>query len=235
MVIDALRQIMSIKQFIIKGFFLFVATAIVSGCRSLYVPNTVNVPMLSEKKEFNGTVAYGLNGLDVQAAYSPIQNWAVMGNFAHIRAESGAYEEKSYGYLGEVGVGYYIKNDDILRADVYGGVGYTSTKASSDFKTSRIFNRDYARIFVQPSIGVQLKHLEPSFALRMNYVFPLKALFYEPAITLRFGSEKFKIMSQFGFSMANKRIGYEGPYNPFMYSLGINFRFGRHLVSKPKE
>ncbi len=226
---------MSIKQFIIKVFFLLVVTTIVSGCGSLYVPNTVNVPMLSEKKEFNGTVAYGLNGLDVQAAYSPIQNWAVMGNFAHIRAESFAYEEKSYGYLGEVGVGYYIKSDDILRADVYGGVGYTSTKASYDFKTSRIFNRDYARFFLQPSVGVQWNYFESSLALRMNYVQPLKAVFFEPVITLRCGPEKFKIMTQFGFSMANKRVGYESPYSPLMYSLGFNFRFGKHLVTKPKE
>jgi hypothetical protein len=212
----------------LKKIWLHVLLLATYSCGSLYTPNTMNVPMLSQKKEFNGTVAYGVNGIDVQAAYSPIKNCGVMANFAHIRADGALYSEYSYGYLGELGFGYYAKTNDMYRLDMYGGFGYTSTKSSFDFKKSGFVNRNYSRLFLQPSIGIQLKKFEPSLALRLNYVYQLKALFYEPAITLRFGTEKFKIMSQLGFSGANKKVGAEGPYNLLMFSVGFNFRFGKH-------
>jgi len=66
---------------------------------------TQNVPMLKEKSEGQLNFTYGQTHVESQLAYSPIQNWMVVGN-TWIDARGGNE------YSNEVGVGYYHLNKD---------------------------------------------------------------------------------------------------------------------------
>lgn len=67
--------------------FLTLFIAWLSGCTSTYyVPNSANVPLLSEKNEAqvnaNFKATYSTVSYDIQAAYSPIENLGVKMNIS---------------------------------------------------------------------------------------------------------------------------------------------------------
>lgn len=169
---------------------LTAATGVLSSCSDVmhvYVPNTVNTPLLKEKNEIKGSVSFS----NYQAAYAVTDHFGIMANGQYVnRSLLGMSENEGEddiidgdvrGGLFEVGAGYFNAFDRRKRAifEVYGGYGAGSFKTiddgyyhngsvgnKTDYQVSTRFNK----IFIQPAIGMSHKVVEASFASRISII-----------------------------------------------------------------
>lgn len=213
-----------------------------AGCTSsiYYSPNTLNVPMISEKNQGSLAIDSASESIDFRGAYSPRANLGVIASGSKIRGDSG----RGSGYLVEGGAGYYRRIKSRLLWDAYGlvalaGVGNPSTSmASAGFSNKA----RYLRYGVQPSFGFQSTHFDLAGAarlVRLSYfdirgatdsdVAYLKAqpsqFLIEPVVNLRVGWESVRIELQVGhsFNMTNKAFLQKDD----IASLGIVYTFKR--------
>ena len=129
-----------------------------ASCSPAYVPNMRNVPMFGASKEFAGGVAMGTTGVEAQIAYSLSDHIAVMANgeFLTRKDEIQGYKLKRHQNFGEVGIGYFLKAEN-LRIEVFGGYGFGKSTSYNQFdlfgSDHRIAKGTFNRIFLQPSIS----------------------------------------------------------------------------------
>lgn len=211
-------------------------TFLLTSCHLLYLPNELNAPMLTEKSDISGNISGGLSNLNLQAAFSPVNNIGLMLNYAGGKTTNkyASSNTNKYNFL-ELGLGYYLPLDKIFLIDVYGGFGIGEAYTfDNSFNSTLITNGKYSRVFFQPSFTISVSDaFDANFAIRPVLLFMEKttnqsiptqsnSLFFEPVITLKYGWKYVKIINQLGVSLPVKPTDFG--FNPFIISVGLNFQ-----------
>ncbi|MDD4994163.1 MAG: hypothetical protein PHR83_18235 [Paludibacter sp.] len=159
----------------------FALVILLSGCtHDYYTPNAQNVPMFRDKNELRLSGAFGgsqSEGVELQAAYSPVKNFAVMANYltSSIHYNSpGDYGNQNYI---EGGLGYYKPISKTAVFEIYGGYGsgnehhqYEGSYYSYDgtyYYGSGFANLSFKKVFIQPSIGLTFDFIDIAFSSRL--------------------------------------------------------------------
>ena len=208
-----------------------------SSCHLLYLPNQVNVPMLTDRDDLSGSISLGLSNVNLQTAYSPVKNVGLMINYAGGKTSNSDNSSitNSYNFL-EFGAGYYKPITKNLLFDIYGGYGLGEAKTFDNvWDEATIINGNYTRLFIQPSITISAGDVfDANLAIRSIFISMEKTTdsnastrssktFLEPVLTLKYGWKYIKIINQLGLSLPTSNIDYA--YNPFILSVGVNFQF----------
>lgn len=155
-----------------------------SACNQhIYVPNTVNEPLLKEKHEFKGSISPS----NYQAAFALTNNIAIMANgqyvydFLNSDDDTGSdviVDSDTRGGVIEGAVGYFKPLDTKKRMvfDVYAGYGNGSFKTLSDDYTSStnrvvtdyLLRTHFNKYFIQPGIGLSHPVIEAAFTSRFS-------------------------------------------------------------------
>ena len=222
-----------------------------TACVSVYQPNPVNTPLL--EKEGDIKVAMMIqDGLHLQSAAAVNKNIGVMLNAGYdissFKKSSLSKNEKEH-FLCEGGIGFFDKISENWLWEVYTGYGFGSFNVRRDdhhFWDPSPTNADgnIGRFFIQPAIAYSTEHFVLSFALRSSYVtiFDYEAdndfklakygYFYEPALTMKVGGDKFKFVTQMGLSMARTNSVLTGwEHEPFFGGIGFEVNIGQ-LIKK---
>ena len=153
--------------FQILNFFIFF---LLTGCVTLYKPNTINSPLLKEKGDLHAAAAFGLSGsglYNIQSAYAVSDHIGIMINGMYHNSEFSSNNnsmERLNMYFGEAGGGYFStfgKNNKGL-FQCYGGMGYGSTtdKIENSTQVNPEVSAEYINVFIQPGIGHIEKNVE---------------------------------------------------------------------------
>jgi hypothetical protein len=211
-----------------KKTFLFSLgiIAIFSSCSTtMYVPNTVNAPLLKEKKE----VKINIDQNNLQAATAISNHVGLMLNGFYKTYKNNNYQHE--GGLAEIGLGYYKPmNQKHLVLEAFGGLGLgTVSKRENITNNSQTYTASLkanaTRIFLQPEIGYSNKIVDIIFTPRFSFLKynsfsssnytqqQLKEdyldngqltssvyIFAEPALTVRLGYKWIKLQVQYGLT-----------------------------------
>lgn len=205
-----------------------VLTHLYTACSTqMYVPNTLNAPLLKEKNEVQATVTPN----DVQVAVGLGDNFALMANgFYRYYAGNDGYRHS--GVLGEAALGYLTPLENNFVLEAYAGAGLGQVRKQQEFTDANNlrylarFQANAVKAFVQPNFGIKTALLDvvvsgrvsavkytsfspenyPVHALRADYLEEAQLtrplfLFAEPAITLRAGFNYLKVQAQFGLTL----------------------------------
>lgn len=215
-----------------------------------YVPNTQNVPMISAKGQANVTVAANGNQGEFQAAYGIGSAVALQVNAGLVRPREEGNGDGGKGSLFEAGLGYYRNVSPNVLFDLYvlGGVGkmendFPSTLVASPNTTGKI-KADIVRFGVQPGLSVHRRRFSLTGSARIsslrysniqgNLIFGgvnqvtyltdhKTSTLIEPAVTLRLGSEKFKLQVQIARSINLTTSDFK--QDESLATVGFNYRF----------
>ncbi len=159
--------------------------AILSACNPhIYIPNTVNEPLLKEKHEFKGSVSPS----NFQAAFAVTDNIAVMANGQYVYnfdldtddndGNELFFDDNARGGVIEGAVGYFKPLDPKKRMvfDVYAGYGNGSFKTlTKDYESSTtpvindyLLRTHFNKFFIQPGIGLSHPVIEAAFTSRIS-------------------------------------------------------------------
>jgi hypothetical protein len=250
--------------------FTWVGIYLLSGCAaSYYAPAAQNVPLFQEKKEANisGDFRIGndTKGFDIQTAVAATDHLGITVNYSHYTGDeenynwySGDISSVTYGSSTfEMGLGYYLPFKDKMVFEIYSGY------ATSNFKTNGLVHLSSGiqqvhsnSFFIQPDIGLRIKHFEVAFSSRIrvnsynkvSYAFGFEnneydytddlmrshpvVCFMEPAVTLRVGGEHVKFQIQGGPSFIISKDQYFS-HDPLNLNFGLIVRLGGDKKAEP--
>ncbi|MCE3279324.1 MAG: hypothetical protein K0S44_1515 [Bacteroidetes bacterium] len=232
-----------------KTNFLLIISSflLLSSCsNSLYVSNTVNVPLLKEK----GEVKVNVDQSNAQVAVAISDHWGVMVNGFYKAIEKKADNFVVQGTLGEAGFGYYKAFRKGFVFETYGGLGLGTIDRKQTYTTAdnnvywASFDAQGTKAFVQPSFGYGGRYFDLAFTPRFSFVkythfrafgYTEEQLaadyldndritkgiftFAEPAITVRGGYKFIKIQAQYGLTMNLSPRPIK--HNPSFASIGL--------------
>lgn len=196
-----------------------------SSCTTtMYVPNTLNTPLLKER----GEVKINVDANNLQVAAGISNHLGIMVNgFYKTYTGNNDYEHK--GGLLEAGIGYFkpMENNPLV-FETFAGVGIGKVSKTQQFTNgsesyTASFNSDATKFFLQPEIGYAGKIVDVAFSPRFSFVkydnfrssnyteeqlkedyldngrltSPL-FVFAEPTITARVGYKWIKLQAQYG-------------------------------------
>lgn len=219
---------------------------LITSCVSVYRPNPVNTPLLEKKGDVKAALVIQ-DGLHFQSAAAIANNTAIIFNAGYditsFKKANEDDDEKEH-FICEGGIGFFDKFSDNWLWEIYTGYGIGSFKVNKD--DYDFFEHDpmdaegnIGRFFIQPAVGYSSENFAVSFALRTCYVTILNyhsnndvrlskyGYFYEPALTMKFGGEKFKVVTQMGFSKPRRSsilTGWEP--EPFFGGIGFEVNLG---------
>lgn len=152
-------------KYISCRLIVLICALILEGCaHSYYLPSNQNVPLLTEKNEFHGSISMGgspvLSGLDIQAALALTNHLAIMTNYMSSKYPDD-FDDKNQAngkYL-EGAAGYFNLFNRFYVFEVYGGFGsclqnheyYDALNNNTYLGKSDL---TFGKAFLQPSIGV---------------------------------------------------------------------------------
>jgi hypothetical protein len=230
--------------------FLFTSCA-----RYYYAPNSVNIPLLSEKEaKINAQYAAGgvSKGFECQSAFAITPHFGGMintmlggSNYDRFEFNSGETRTKFI----EIGAGYFtpIKATSLV-FETYGGMGTggVNNKYYSDGNSKVRFTK----FFVQPNIGIKNKGFEVGISSRMSWVKQKvvsntvsnshaefidleeisehpESFFLEPGLVMRFGSEKILVQLQYTafINLTNQEIQYNEESGYFAIGFSIPIHY----------
>lgn len=215
-----------------------------------YVPNTQNVPIISERGQTNLSVAGNGNQVEFQGAYGLNDALALQVNGALMRPKDDDNGNGGSGNLFEGGLGYYRNINSNFVFDTYGLIGVG--KMENDFPSSVTtypgttgkISASMLRLGLQPSISFRQQYFSISGSVRVSSLTFSKVegsltfedvdqvaylrdnesnVLVEPALTIRGGLEKLKLQLQLAksFNLSNSDFKQDDT----LLSLGLNFNF----------
>src|ERR1043165_8168948 len=147
------------------------AALLLSSCSTtLYVPNTVNAPLLKER----GEVKVNVNSNEIQAAVAVSNHIGVMANGYYKDYKNGDYQHK--GGLGEAAIGWDKPMiEDPLVMEVFVGAGLGNVSKAQVFTTgsetrNASFDAKATRFFIQPEIGYAGKVFDVALTPRFTFL-----------------------------------------------------------------
>jgi hypothetical protein len=193
---------------------------------TLYVPNTINAPLLKER----GEVKINVNSNELQADVAVTNHLALMANGYYKDYKNGNYEHK--GGMGEAAIGFYKPMlEDPFILEVFAGAGLGNVSKSemlgSGAETrAASFEAHASRYFVQPEVGYAGKAFDIALTSRFTFLkyndftsnnYTTEELatdflndgyltkhmfaFTEPAVTVRLGWKWIKLQGQYGMAI----------------------------------
>lgn len=220
-----------------KSFLLFAVVLLTFSCSSVvYYPVTANAPLFQEKDEVR--LSLGIRGLggDLHAACAIGQHLALMANANIVQFSSTEFETdyKNGQRYGDLAAGYFKPLGSFFVVESYAGAGAGSSY-SENLNTGVLRTSDFYKAFLQVNAGFRWKYITLGVSARESFVHAAAPrydgivsgqaesdLFFEPALFLGIGPEKFRINAQAGLSYAHfVNIS----YSPFILSLGMETRF----------
>jgi hypothetical protein len=169
-------------------FLLIISLGMLTSCYHVYyAPNTANVPLLSQKKEFRLNALYSAGGLsefsggEVQLAYAVSDHWGIMVNGMSVGstenvtelnflAPDGSHTESGKGNYLEAAGGYFQKLDPKGKwmGEIYSGIGLGSAENDYGYKDNSRVNT--TKFFVQPGIGYKTRNFEFGFSPKLSLI-----------------------------------------------------------------
>ena len=226
-----------------------------SSCsRYYYKPNAVNAPLLTAPGQVHvaGSIDNSSDGpsVDMQGAWSPVNHLGIIANFSNFQhsqnnpdAQLGQVD--AVARFAEAGAGYYYAYGSkkiSLVLDAYGGPGIGYLKSD--------INSDFARLFIQPGVGVRTYFAELVFNWRLSgiHYFDLNTnghddaylqqqdlltasgrridngsyVFSEPSVTFRAGYKMLKFQVQYVWANSLSNVPWN--YNTSLLSIGLSFK-----------
>lgn len=214
-----------------------------NGCiHSYYLPNTHNVPLLTEKKDVRisaGTYQGLQTGFEFQGSYAVTNNIGLMGNAMAVSGTN-SYGDSRIRYF-DLGCGYFKPLNSHFVFETYAVAGFGS--ARNTFESGSYNDANFTKLFVQPSIGYKSKFMDLALSFRLaslNFTSLVNtgqiggtdltdiqfiqnnsnSFLSEPAITVRFGSDRLKLQGQYGWSFNMSHPEFPQG-DKFYYSIGI--------------
>ncbi len=231
-----------------KLIFLVIIYLLIFNACSVYTPNSVHMPLFTEKGQVSAGV-HANQGLNLQGAYAITDHVGVMANYMRVNNEVDTDEttREGNGNLTEIGLGYFTETGSKTVFELYGGAGIGDVDITKSIPSgsSRTFYTKATRIFFQPSFGYVSPNFEIGLSGRMAFVNyrdiessytaeDLAAdhfvdidsptwIFFEPALTIRGGIENLKVQLQVGksFKLNKEELGFDSG----MVGLGIVGKF----------
>jgi hypothetical protein len=226
-----------------KYLYLLVTSVIfgilfISCVPPVYIPNSLNTPLLKEKGGTNVGYNQSFAGHDFQTSYAISNSIGLMINGTYFSNVHGTHNRKHK--FAEFGIGHLSDSNKYLVGEIYFGAGLGSNSINEEIfnlfasdEEVRV-NASYIRFFLQPVFGGHTEIFEGGFSLRMCYInfykinhsnidFPREKILFEPAVFMRFGPPVFKFQTQFGLSFTpfqKQDIFYE----ELIFGCGFNIR-----------
>lgn len=227
----------------------------VSACSpKYYIPNTQNVPLISEKGETNLTLSGNDHQVSIHGAYGILDGLAVEINGGLIIPEEADNGNHGSGNFAELGLGYFKKFGEYWVFEAYGigGIGSMQNKMPSTIEeypnTKGEISANMLRLGVQPNFGFKTKYFSAAISSRfmnlsyhkiqgdlmysnesqIDYLNRNSSLFLiEPALTLRGGFEKIKLQIQGGYSLNVTKTNFRQDH--LFFTIGLNAHFQSEL------
>lgn len=227
------------------------ALLVLGSCsHSYYIPTTANVPLLKEKNELRATVSTGGGGdistVDLQAAYSITNHFAVMTNFMSGRGSDDDENSRGNGNCFELGAGYFAPIEEKGVFEVYGGFGFSNQH--HEYNSGGMADLSFRKFFIQPSFGLSLNAFDLAFTPGLSSVSFHKvdnlllstdvnfeevdqiaknntSLLFEPTLTIRAGWKYVKFQTQFG--LAHNLSHPDLAFEQFKLNVGLTFSFAK--------
>ena len=227
--------------------FLIFFIALLNSCASLYIPNSVNTPLFTERNEATINANVGMNGWDLQAAYSPIKHVGIMVNSSgspKLRGSNSSFH--SHAFLeGALGFSSRVGEKGVIELYAGAGQGNIETRSKVIVNNNAKYDQvkgEGTRLFIQPSFGLKSSESEFSFSLRCIYndlinvsydnstdLVKRSGTFIEPTVTLRRDKGKIMLQSQVGASIPFNLSSNNIRLRPFILSVGICYRIGKKV------
>lgn len=158
------------KKNVLISTVLFCAF-IFEGCAHFYyLPGNVNVPLFTEKNEFNVSIARGggsiSSGTDVQTAISLTGNFAVMANYMSSNYSFKDPGDENVAKLNnfEGAAGYFKPFSRFWVFEIFGGLGAGSEHheyyAFPEYTYRGKADMKFIKSFVQPSLGMTFNAMD---------------------------------------------------------------------------
>lgn len=230
------------------SFLLFLG---LSACSpKYYVPNTQNVPLISEKGETNINLSGNDHQVSLHGAFGLTDALAIEVNGGLILPNEADNGNRGSGNFGELGLGYFKQFGEYWVFEAYGigGIGSMENRMPSTIEdypdTKGNINANMLRLGVQPNFGFKTKYFTAAVSSRfmnisyhkirgdlmysnenqVDYLNRNSSLFLiEPALTLRGGFEKIKLQFQTGYSVNVTNSSFRQDH--FYVSIGLNAHF----------
>lgn len=230
---------------------LFLIAVVCSCTPALYIPNSQNVPLLSEQGQTSITAAFNGEIIDLQAAHSVGNNFGLMLNGTIAPEQTNVNGNGGKGNFVELGGGYFKPLNEKFLFEIYGLAGFGKMSNYRGIVSQQPpldgghIESKMTRLGIQPAIGFKSKYFSAALSGRfttLNYMNPKGELYYsgeniteriknksnyflaEPALTLRGGLEKVKVQLQFhqSFNITDKNFPME---NDMRATIGLNLLF----------
>ncbi len=238
--------------------FVLLLVFLVIGCKHVYyLPNAQQVPMFRQKGEsriaFQSGGASESSSKEINAAYAVTKHVAIMANYMAVRGgDSSKYKDWGKGNYCEAAIGYYEPLGKAFLFETYFGGSYSNqTHRYTDFGFygSNTYggsaNLYFTKLFIQPSIGANLKGVAFALSTRISKVHfynidnqilsttsiefqrlndiskNYNSVLIEPAFTIRGGFKyvKLQLQVQLSSNLTNKDLLFENSNT----SIGICF------------
>ncbi|MCL4512309.1 MAG: hypothetical protein M1470_14810 [Bacteroidetes bacterium] len=228
----------------IRGIVFLAATCgTLSGCVPVYVPNTIDAPLLRNAGEVRIAGNAGTTGLDVQSAVAVSDAIAIMANGSFgSKSTSDSLDYNVHNYL-EAGLGYYMPITKGSSFEMFVGAGSgkaTSSDAWRGTPSSQLLATGwYNRYFLQMDVGAYNEFASGGFAMRASYVHfrrieggsgyvstNLDGLFAEPVLFASLGGPLIRFTGQMGVSFPlSDHIRFQ--WMPFILNFGVEININR--------
>lgn len=239
------------KRNLIFGIMIIIGLFASSCNTTLYVPNTVNAPLLKEK----GEVKASIGGNNFQAAYGLTNNVGIIGNVfwdkyeEEITENNTTFNTINKGNLYELGIGYFTGISENVVFETYAGGGIGRIDFDNE-RNGKNFEVNATKFFIQPAVGYVGKFFDVAFTPRLSAVkysdlrtsgytpeelnteYLNKSdvedktwVFAEPALTVRVGYKFVKLQFQTGFvsKLTKGDLKYESKFT----NLGVSFNLAK--------
>jgi hypothetical protein len=163
-----------------KQLFSFGWLIILTGCVTLYKPNTINSPMLKEKGELNTSASLAMSGcglVNIQSSYAISDHMGVMLDGMYHTKQLNVTDssvERLNILFSQLGAGFFSEfgNNNYGLFQCFGGVGYgiTRDKLNNSYSINPEVSANYLNVFIQPGLAVNYYFMDIAFDLRVNYV-----------------------------------------------------------------
>lgn len=209
-------------------FFFLIAILFVSSCATVYYPTTLNTPLFDEQGEKFVDVSLNGGSIIFSGGYAMKEHFALAGQLSaySVSSQIGQTTTGGEGVQLDITPGYFTSFGENGVFETYAGYGFGRITADD-------FDGGLHKFYLQPNIGYKGDNFHGAFSVRMmNVLFDARDPFFElgnaqyiePAVSLKFGGERFMFTSQFGGSFPIN-ADYEFEHFPFIVSIGGAYRF----------
>jgi len=239
--------------------FIVLTLLMSSSCTTVYIPNSIHTPMHEEKGDFSSSLSFGVNAVDGNVSYSPVQNFAVTlsgSSFLGIRkSETGVRNYWRYKF--DLSPGYYRKIDERTFFELNVGYGRAMFKTRDNILEEGYsvllgdVRGEYQRFFLQSAIGYKSKDVFFVYAVRLSELgfrrveddfgqnlFNRSMTFFDQSLKLGAGGNGITVFAECGLSiMLTKTTPEHFSQFPFIMQLGVllDYRKLHKRIKKTKE